>query len=123
MSLSQHMIGETPKNPFLPSQRAQVATPKRQVNIQQDPSEVSEGSYELAIEALRLRYQARLTTWPIKREKCQTRLNNAKREGKRVAKARRRCRNALIYTIYQVVKIFKLIYYAVSHFWGRYAVE
>ena len=55
MSLSQYMIGETPKNPFLPSHRAQVATPKRQVNIQQDPSEVSEGSYVLAIEALRLR--------------------------------------------------------------------
>lgn len=52
MSLSQHMIGETPKNPFLPSHRAQVATPKRQVNIQQDPSEVSEGSYVLAIEAV-----------------------------------------------------------------------
>lgn len=52
MSLSQHMIGETPKNPFLPSHRAQVATPKWQVNIQQDPSEVSEGSYELAIEAV-----------------------------------------------------------------------
>ena len=52
MSLSQHMIGETPKNPFLPSLRAQVATPKRQVNIQQDPSDVSEGSYELAIEAV-----------------------------------------------------------------------
>ena len=58
MSLSQHMIGETPKNPFLPSHRAKVATPKRQVNIQQDPSEVSEGSYELAIEALRLRPQS-----------------------------------------------------------------
>ena len=42
MSLSQHMIGETPKNSFLPSHRAQVATPKRQVNIQQDPSEVPE---------------------------------------------------------------------------------
>ena len=55
MSLSQHMIGETPKNPFLPSHRAQVATLKRQVNIQQDPSDVSEGSYELAIEALRSR--------------------------------------------------------------------
>ena len=55
MSLSQHMIGETPKNPFLPSHRAQVATLKRQVNIQQDPSDVSEGSYVLAIEALRLR--------------------------------------------------------------------
>lgn len=58
MSLSQYMIGETPKNPFLPSHRAQVATPKRQVNIQQDPSEVSEGSYVLAIEAFRWRPQS-----------------------------------------------------------------
>lgn len=35
--------------------------PKRKVHIQQNPSEVSEGSFELAIEAIWSRPQARFT--------------------------------------------------------------